>query len=65
MTELEAMKILKDKQQAARQAVRLGRSRWEECADCWLWKRQNFCPECGRPITEEAWAELERRISDG
>lgn len=21
-----------------------------------------FCPECGRPLTEEAWAELERRI---
>lgn len=22
----------------------------------------NFCPECGRPLTEEAWAELERRL---
>ena len=22
-----------------------------------------FCPECGRPLTEEAWAELERRIN--
>lgn len=22
----------------------------------------NFCPDCGRPLTEEAWAELERRI---
>lgn len=21
-----------------------------------------FCPHCGRPLTEEAWAELERRI---
>lgn len=21
-----------------------------------------FCPMCGRPLTEEAWAELERRI---
>lgn len=22
----------------------------------------NYCPMCGRPLTEEAWAELERRI---
>lgn len=22
----------------------------------------NFCPECGRPLTEEAWAELEKRL---
>lgn len=22
-----------------------------------------FCPDCGRPLTEEAWAELERRIN--
>lgn len=21
-----------------------------------------FCPECGRPLTEAAWAELERKI---
>lgn len=21
-----------------------------------------FCPNCGRPLTEDAWAELERRI---
>lgn len=24
-----------------------------------------FCPICGRPLTEETWAELERRINDG
>lgn len=23
-----------------------------------------YCPECGRPLTEEAWAELERRIGE-
>lgn len=23
-----------------------------------------FCPHCGRPLTEEAWAELERRIRE-
>lgn len=22
----------------------------------------NFCPECGRPLTEEAWTELEKRM---
>lgn len=22
----------------------------------------SFCPWCGRPLTEEAWAELERRV---
>ena len=22
----------------------------------------NFCPFCGRPLTKEAWAELERKI---
>lgn len=22
----------------------------------------SFCPSCGRPLTEEAWAELERRL---
>lgn len=22
-----------------------------------------YCPHCGRPLTEEAWAELERRLT--
>lgn len=22
----------------------------------------NYCPACGRPLTEEAWAELEKRL---
>lgn len=26
---------------------------------------ENFCPNCGRLLTEEAWAELERRINGG
>lgn len=46
----------------ARKPCILDRSRWEECADCWLWERHSFCPDCGRPLTEEAWAELERKI---
>lgn len=24
-----------------------------------------YCPHCGRPLTEDAWAELERRINSG
>lgn len=24
--------------------------------------KNNFCPKCGRAMTEEAWAELERRL---
>ena len=99
MTELEAMKILKDKQQAARQAKRLDRSQWEECGWCnakiygktksyfrsllapatyieelrdkledltgdvYVEIPRRYCQNCGRPLTEEAWAELERRIS--
>lgn len=46
--------------------AKLDRSRWEGCEYCketvpkwYLWK---FCPDCGKPLTEEAWAELERRI---
>lgn len=34
--------------------------------DCYVNTRKiNFCPMCGHPLTEEAWAELERRIKDG
>lgn len=55
------------------QPAKLG-SRWEGCSWCtgfcpevtgdpnWNYK---FCPNCGRPLTEEAWAELERRMSGG
>lgn len=28
----------------------------------WETVKIKFCPFCGRPLTEEAWAELERRI---
>lgn len=40
----------------------------EECEDCvnkskWIYRySNNYCPYCGRPLTEEAWAELERRL---
>lgn len=60
------------------QPAKLDRSRWEGCILCegvtgWTQDLDEehhevevlFCPQCGRPITEEAWAELERRINDG
>lgn len=37
----------------------------EPCMSCGAFKNHkslNFCPWCGRPLTEEAWAEMERRI---
>lgn len=48
------------------QQAKLDRSRWEKCGKCSFSERYHqYCPECGRPQTEEAWAELERRINDG
>ena len=46
------------------------RSRWEGCGFCNKINQSRlkgimYCAKCGRPITEEAWAELERRINDG
>lgn len=51
--------------------TRLDRSRWEGCVCCKtprsMRARQNigyrYCEHCGCPLTEEAWAELERRIN--
>ena len=40
------------------------RWRWEGCETCkgGRYRRGEYCPGCGKPLTEEAWAELERRI---
>ena len=40
---------------------------WLECSTCEydldsLEESHPFCPSCGRAMTEEAWAELERRV---
>ena len=42
-------------------------SSWEQpCRDCYgqtKWQSAyGFCPWCGRPLTEAAWEELERRV---
>lgn len=35
----------------------------KSCENASEWKpMQNFCGECSRPLTEEAWAELEKRL---
>lgn len=48
-----------------RASGKLDRSRWEGCRYCKDIPTsilKGFCYACGRPLTEEAWAELERRI---
>lgn len=55
MTELEALKILKDKQQKARQAVRLDRRRLEGCKYCETgsndFDRREICVNVGNYIS--------------
>ena len=40
----------------------------EKCHNCFdqsRWEYNNYrdyCPDCGRPLTDEAWVELERRL---
>lgn len=53
--------------------ARIDRDAWEPCEICGIrgmaesliLKREKFCAYCGRPLTEEAWAELERRVCGG
>lgn len=47
----------------------IDREAWERCWTCrWVVSQPNrgsdykFCPNCGRPLTPEAWAELEKRF---
>lgn len=35
------------------------------CNDQRRFEAKRFCQNCGRPLTEEAWAELERRFCGG
>lgn len=45
-------------------AVKLDRNRWAGCETCrnGRYRSAEYCPGCGRPLTGEAWAKLERRI---
>lgn len=43
----------------------IDREAWELCMWCTLnrqFHENRYCQACGRPLTEEAWAELERRV---
>lgn len=53
--------------------AKLDRGRWNGCDTCknpifatccrgLLNEPVNYCPNCGKPLTEEAWAELYRKI---
>lgn len=46
----------------------IDREKWGPCMWCVLngqFGLNNYCSSCGRPLTEEAWAELERRVCGG
>ena len=48
---------------AQQTSAKLDRSRWEGCEYCKNMSiLKGFCYSCGRHLTEEAWAELERKI---
>lgn len=66
-----ALKLAIDALRAQQTPAKLDRSRWEVDACCckqiitsrnWVVHGKRYCPYCGRLLTEEAWAELERRI---
>lgn len=44
--------------------MKLDRDRWTACCGCEAPSGGLvlYCPRCGRPLTEEAWAGLERRL---
>mgnify|MGYP006870913316 FL=1 len=53
--------------------TKLDRTQWGGCDCCTVgdgefrylldkWGDEDYCPKCGRPLTEEAWAELESKI---
>ena len=59
---------------AQQEPVKLDRSRWKRCGWCdkdgvAIYEHSalvpEYCTACGRPLTEGAWAELERRMNGG
>lgn len=70
----EACNIAVSALRAQQIPAKLDRSRWDGCVVCNRCGvggsikllcnavKAEYCPFCGRPLTDEAWAELERRI---
>lgn len=65
---------------AQQEPVKLDRSRWNGCEWCRQFgsiplrgftphgctsTTVRYCPRCSKPLAEDAWAELERRINNG
>lgn len=75
--EQEAFEMAFEALHAQQAPAKLDRSRWDGCVVCNRCGvggsnellcggvRAKYCPFCSRPLTEEAWTEQERRISDG
>lgn len=48
----------------------INREKWEPCLNCQDIEKlskhikcwPSYCPVCGRPLTDEAWDELEKRL---
>ena len=52
----------------AYQTAHIDREKWDMCMFCEpnrLLMGYTYCSSCGRPLTDEAWAELERRFFGG
>lgn len=68
-----ALNMALDALRAQQTPAKLDRSRWKGCWSCnnpkvralGLRHGREYCPGCGKPLTEGAWAELERRINSG
>lgn len=68
----EAVKMAVSAIRSQQTTAKMDRSRWDGCGWCRRFqgkfdetKADRYCKLCGRPLTGEAWAELERRINNG
>lgn len=66
---ISALEIAIDALRVQQTPAKLDRSRWKRCKMCKdyisLLQGYHYCFICGRPLTEEAWAEMERKMTDG